>query len=283
MEVLVTGSEGLVGKMVCSTLAEQGHSAVKFDIAASGDVLDYRALKKAAEPCDAVVHCAALLGTTGQSSEQVMEVNLQGTWNVLSCALANGIQRIVFLSSVDVLGVFKGEREPDFLPLDESHRCYPRTPYAISKYLAERMCDLFSSAHKIDIVSLRPPGVWVAPTTYQWIANERMKHAAFEWDPYWEYGAFIDVRDLAQACVSSLNAKLSGYHSVFVSSDDITTSGQTSFGLSNRLLPKVEWRGGHQFEKNPFRTLLSNDTAKHLLGWAPTHLWSHFDENEQSP
>ncbi len=279
MKILVTGSEGLVGKMVCSAIAEQGHSYIGFDIATSGDILDFRALKEAAESCDAIVHSAALLGFPGQTPGQIMEVNLQGTWNVLSCAQANDIRRIVFLSSVDVLGVFKGEREPDFLPLDESHHCYPRTPYAISKYLAEEMCEVFASAHDFDIVALRPPGVWEAPGTYEWIANERQKRAAFEWDPFWEYGAFIDVRDLAQACLSGLHAKLSGYHAVFVASDDITTSGQTSFDLSNKIHPNVEWRGGVEFDENPFQTLLSNDAVKGLLNWKPAHLWSHFEKS----
>jgi UDP-glucose 4-epimerase len=276
MKVLVTGSEGLVGKMVCSTLAEQGHSFVGFDVATSGDILEFRALKEAAQSCDAIVHSAALLGFPGQTPGQIMEINLQGTWNVLSCALANDIHRVVFLSSVDVLGVFKGERAPDFLPLDESHDCYPRTPYAISKYLAEEMCEVFASAHNIDIVCLRPPGVWEAPATYEWIATERKKRAAFEWDPFWEYGAFIDVRDLAQACLSSLQAIFSGCHSVFVSSNDITTSGQTSFDLSHKLHPNIEWRGKTEFVENPYRTLLSNDAAKKLLNWEPMHLWSHF-------
>ena len=165
----------------------------------------------------------------------------------------------------------------DFLPLNESHECYPRSPYAISKYLAEEMCDVFSSAHDLDIASLRPPGVWEAPATYDWIANERKKRAAFEWDPFWEYGAFIDVRDLAQAGLSGIHQDFSGHHAVFVSSDDITTSGQTSYALSNKIHPNVEWRGGAEFEEDPYRTLLSNDAAKKLLNWAPVHLWSHFE------
>jgi UDP-glucose 4-epimerase len=276
MKVLVTGNEGLVGKAVCSALASRGHSFVGFDVANSCNILDPRALDNAAESCDAIVHAAALLGFPGQTSAEIMEVNLQGTWNVLTSALAQDISRVVFLSSVDVLGVFKGERAPDFLPLDESHACYPSTPYAISKYVAEEMCAVFASAYGTSIVCLRPPGVWEAPATYEWIASERKKRAAFEWDPFWEYGAFIDVRDLAEACMSSLDAEIAGSHSVFVSSNDITTSGQTSFDLSKKIHPEIEWRGGSEFDGDPYRTLLSNDAAKRLLDWEPTHLWSDF-------
>jgi UDP-glucose 4-epimerase len=276
MEVLVTGNEGLVGKAICCSLSEHGHSSVGFDIAKSFDILQPDAIAEAASSCDAIVHSAALLGYPGQTAEKIMEVNLQGTWNVLSATLAADISRIVFLSSVDVLGVFKGERAPDFLPLDESHECYPRTPYAISKYLAEDMCNAFAFAHGKTVVSLRPPGVWEAPNTYEWIVNERKKREAFEWDPFWEYGAFIDVRDLADACVRGLEANIDGYHAVFVSSDDITTSGRSSHQLSQKLHPNVEWRGETQFADNPYRTLLSNDAAKQLLDWEPAHSWADF-------
>ena len=278
VKILLTGSEGLVGRNVCLLLAQNGHSCVGFDTATAGDILDVHALNAAASHCDAIVHSAALLGLPDQSANQIMQVNLQGTWNVLSCALANNIRRIVFLSSVDVLGVFKGESAPDFLPLDELHVCRPSTPYAMSKYLAEKMCSVFASAHDIEIVCLRPPGVWEAPATYEWIATERQKRAAFEWDPFWEYGAFIDVRDLARACLSGLQANFSGCHHVFVSSNDITTSGQTSRSLAQKLHPNVDWRGGAEFDENPFRTLLSNEAGKALLDWQPEHLWSHFSQ-----
>jgi len=115
MRVLVTGNEGLVGKAVCTSLAEHGHLSVGFDIANSLNILELGAVKDLAGSCDAIVHSAALLGHPGQTDEQIMEVNLQGTWNVLAASSATNIQRIVFLSSVDVLGVFKGERAPDFL------------------------------------------------------------------------------------------------------------------------------------------------------------------------
>lgn len=278
MKVLVTGSEGLIGSAVCTSLAARGHAYVGFDIANADNILDLPTLERAAASCDAILHSAALLGLPTQTSAEIMRVNLQGTWNVLSAALVHNISRLVFLSSVDVLGIFKGERAPDFLPLDETHACYPQTPYAISKFLAEEMCRVFASAHDISIVSLRPPGVWQSPSTYDWIDNERKHRAAFEWDPYWEYGAFIDVRDLAEACINGLDAELSGAHTVFVSSNDITTSGQTSYALSKKLHPDTEWRGGDEFDSDPYRTLLSNEAAKQLLGWAPSHLWTDFKQ-----
>ena len=277
MRVLVTGSSGTVGSQIVSDLPALDHVVVDYDLVKGQDILDPAALLDSARGCDAVVHSAALLGLPDQNDNEIMAANLQGTWNVLSAAQEAGIPRVVFLSSVDALGVFKGERSPDYLPLDDTHPRYPTTPYAISKYLAEDMCRLFSASTDVSVVCLRPPGVWTEET-YAWIQSERAKRAEFEWDPFWEYGAFIDVRDLSQACVCALTCGVEQFACLLVSSADITTSGRTSRQLAEFVLPDVEWRGGAEYEAEPFRSLVKIENAKRTLGWTPKHSWQSYVE-----
>ncbi len=142
--------------------------------------------------------------------------------------------------------------------------------------LGEEMCRLFTQANAMTIICLGPPGVWDT-STYEWVVAERHKRPSFEWDPFWEYGAFIDVRDLAAACLSALKDSITGFHSVFVSSDDITTSGRSSIELCQQLHPEVNWRGGSEYDEKPYRTLLNNNLAKQVLNWNPVHSWSNFD------
>ena len=272
LRVLVTGSSGLVGSQVMSDLTVLGHVPVECDLSTGSDILDSSALGEAARGCDAIVHCAALLGDPDQSADQVMLTNLHGTWNVLCAAQDAGIGRVVFLSSVDALGVFKGERAPDYLPLDDAHPCHPTTPYAISKFLAEEMCRLFSEAEGVSVVCLRPPGVWTE-ATYGRIDDLRAERESFEWDPFWEYGAFIDVRDLSSACIRALICECSGFECVLVSSADITTSGRMSRTLAEFVMPKVEWRGGAEYVAEPHRALIDIQNAKRVLGWVPEHSW----------
>lgn len=277
MRVLVTGSSGMVGSQVVSDLVAFDHTVVGYDLATGRDILDLDALLDSARKCDVIIHSAALLGLPDQDDSEIMAVNLQGTWNVLSAAREAKFPRVVFLSSVDVLGVFKGERSADYLPLDDAHRCYPSTPYAISKYLAEDMCRLFSASTNVSIVCLRPPGVWTEQT-YAWIQSERTNRAEFEWDPFWEYGAFIDVRDLSQACICALTCDVERFACLLVSASDITTSGQTSRQLAEFVMPDVEWRGRAEYEAEPFRSLMKIDNAKRALGWAPKHSWRSYVE-----
>lgn len=277
MNILVTGSRGLVGSQVRSDLPAFGHTAVDYDLKQSQDILDYKKLRAALRHCNSIIHCAALLGSPSQSHEEIMAVNLQGTWNVLAAAMEAGISRVVFLSSVDVLGVFKGERALDYLPLDDAHACHPTSPYGISKRLAEEMCRFVSTSSAVSVVCLRPPGVWTEET-YAWIEAERSKRPAFEWDPYWEYGAFIDVRDLSRACIKALTCDVDRFACLLVSAPDITTSGRTSRQLAASVCPGVEWRGSKHFEEDEYLSLIDIANAQRLLSWVPECAWRSYLE-----
>ena len=272
MKILVTGSDGLVGSQVTRELERAGHEVEAYDLASGLDVLDPESLGVAVAGCDGVIHAAALLGTADEPEEDVLSVNVAGTWNALMAAARAGVPRFVNLSSADVLGVFKGERTPDYLPLDDAHPCEPTTPYGVSKVLAEEMCRWVAALHGMCVISLRPPGVW-SRKTYRYIEKARAMRPEFEWDPYWEYGAFIDVRDLASACLHALTCEAEGDHAVLVAADDITTSGRGARELTELLHPQVEWRGGPVFDEDPYRSLIDTGRAKALLGWTPRYTW----------
>ena len=272
MRVLVTGNEGLIGSRVASTLSKAGHKVVGFDLLSGPDVLDSGAVRTAAQGCQAIVHLAALVDTSSEAGHDVVAVNLLGTWNVLSAAVEAGVERVVFYSSVNALGVFKGERAPDYLPLDDDHPCYPSSPYGISKRLAEEMCRHFTEVTGISTICLRPPGVF-AEATYQRIRSRREANPEFEWTPYWEYGAFLDVRDAAEAARCALRCANPGHVTVLLCAADISSSGKTSRELVQAIHPDVPWRGGREFEREPYRALLETRRARDILGWTPRYTW----------
>jgi UDP-glucose 4-epimerase len=38
-------------------------------------------------------------------------------------------------------------------------------------------------------------------------------------------------------------------------------------------LPGVEWRGGAEYESDPYRSLVDFRRAQRVLGWRPRHSW----------
>ncbi len=274
MRILVTGNSGLVGRAVEKQLTAEGDEVVGFDLANGQDIRDAPAIREAGRGCDAVVHLAALLGR-GESGEETLRTNVLGTWNVLESARANGLGRVISMSSVDALGIFKGEGLPDYFPIDDDLPCRPKTPYGISKKLIEEMGQTFSQATGIPTICLRPPGVW-DEQTYHYIVEKRRERPEYEWDPYWEYGAFIDVRDLASLVSRCLRADFAGFGCYLATADDITTSGGTSLSLALRICPQVPWKSQEEYKEEPYRSLVDCRRVKEAFGWQPKFTWGEF-------
>ncbi|MBT3268605.1 NAD(P)-dependent oxidoreductase [Candidatus Poribacteria bacterium] len=272
MRVLVTGDRGRVGSVVVADLVAAGHDVVGYDRVDGHDALDPQALLAAADGCQGVIHLAHGYSGPESTPHGVMEVNLQGAWNVLCAAEEAVVSRVVAISSVNALGVFMGEAAPDYLPIDDDHPCYPGRAYGISKRLSEDMCRLWSAKTGIPVVCLRPPAVW-APDRYAKIQEARRERPEFEWKPIWEYGAFIDVRDLSAAILCALLKPFDGVGCLLVGSSDITTSGRTSREMAELVHPDVPWRGGEEYNDDPYRALVSIDNARRALGWEPQHTW----------
>jgi UDP-glucose 4-epimerase len=141
VRVLVTGDQGRIGVPVAGLLRGCGYEVAGFDRAGGEDVLDLAAVSRAARGCAAIVHLAALAHDNAGSPEQIMAVNVLGTWHVLLAAEAAGAGRVVCFSSAQVFGIAEGERLPDYFPVDDAHPRRAMRPYGLSKRLAEDLCE----------------------------------------------------------------------------------------------------------------------------------------------
>jgi len=277
MRVLVTGYRGLIGSRVIRLLAAAGHEVLGFDLVDGDDVTDKVAVSRVVDGCDGVIHLAAFdppPPVTSTDAERVVEVNAIGSQHVLEACLLWGVPRFVFASSVDVLGIFMGEGTPSRLPIDESYPAEPVSAYGIAKRAVERVAKLMASEGGLTTICLRPPGVSDDATMARFRAA-RAEDEAFEWSPFWEYGAWIHVDDAAAAFVAALTcpAPPGGHATVLVAADDSNSDRFTSRELAERLLPDVPWWGDLEYDLDPHRSLLSNAAAKDLLGWAPERRW----------
>ena len=266
MRILVTGCKGLIGRAVVHRLEAGSDGVVGFDMADGQDILDGEALTRAALGCDAIVHLAAKLGRTGDTAADIMTVNVTGTWNVLAAAKAAGVGRVVNFSSVNALGIFSGNGVPDYLPIDDAHPPRATTAYGLSKRLGEELCRCFTLATGVSTICIRPP--WVCDAAMKRREFEkRAADPAAEWSPFWEYGAWIDVRDLAESVSAALRCPDPGHVTALVVADDMA-SEDSAREMAARLLPEVPWHGPEDVS-----ALVRCDVAREVFGWRPVHRW----------
>jgi nucleoside-diphosphate-sugar epimerase len=272
VRILVTGHRGNVGAPVAARLRRLGHDVAGFDRADGDDLLDAAAVRRAADGCAAVVHLAALAHDTAGSPEDIMAVNVLGTWHVLLAAEAAAAGRVVHFSSAQVLGTAEGERLPDYLPADDGHPRRAMRPYGLSKCLAEDLCAGFTARTGVPTVSLRPAWVW-DPGTYQRVEGRWRADPASEWTPFWELGAFVDVRDVAAAVELALAVPLSGHHRALLCAADIAAT-RPALDMAARLAPSVPVRERAPYARDPWRALVDCSAAARLLGWRPRYTWA---------
>jgi nucleoside-diphosphate-sugar epimerase len=145
-------------------------------------------------------------------------------------------------------------------------------PYGLSKCLAEDLCAGFTARTGIPTVSLRP--AWALdPGMYQRIEERWRADPSAEWTPTWEYGQFVDVRDIADAVRRALEVPLEGHQRVLLCAADIAAT-EASLVMAGRFARSVPVRDAARFEQEPRRSLFDHSAAARVLGWEPRYQWS---------
>jgi nucleoside-diphosphate-sugar epimerase len=142
---LVTGGAGFLGVNLVRHLLGRGGDVTSLDVAefdypdcrdririVTGDIRDPEIVAQAVRDAEIVVHCAAALPL--YSPKDIFTTDVDGTRNVLSAAMDQGISRCVHVSSTAVYGV------PDHHPIYETDKLDGVGPYGEAKIQAEDVC-----------------------------------------------------------------------------------------------------------------------------------------------
>lgn len=163
----VTGGTGFVGHHLVQLLLRNGWEVVALRRGDSqspfrgeegvrwcvGDIRDRDFVRRAMAGSTAVFHVAADYRLWAKNPVDMYATNVAGTGIVLEAALANGVDRVVYTSTVGALGT-----RNNGLPADEET---PRSfadmvgHYKRSKYLAERKAEGYLTAG-LDVVFVHP-------------------------------------------------------------------------------------------------------------------------------
>ena len=277
MRILVTGGSGLVGRYVVEEL-KLTHYVEILDLKKPDrtllpyhpvDLLDGEATKKVVQGFDVVVHLAGIPHPLNDPPEKVFHTNTLSTYNVLEACAANGVRRVVFMSSESVLGfAFSTTRMwPESLPLDERHPLRPQDPYGLSKATCEQLCDGFSRRTGMQTICLRPPWVW-APEPQEVTVYRQLRAEYPKW--YKNLWAYIHVFDVAKAvrqCMESPDLPV--HDSYFICAPE-TWVDVESRELVTRYFPETD-QISESFAGRA--SLISCEKAKRAFGFSAHYSW----------
>jgi nucleoside-diphosphate-sugar epimerase len=168
MAYLVTGGAGFIGSHIVEELVRRGETVKVLDnfitgkrenIASflnlieliEGDIRDLKTCRQALEGVNYVLHQAALPSVLRSIEDPLLtnEINVKGTLNLLLASHEAKIKRFVFASSSSVYG------DDADLPKKEGSEGVPLSPYAVSKFVGEKYCQVFTAIYGLETVSLR--------------------------------------------------------------------------------------------------------------------------------
>jgi len=167
LNVLITGGAGFIGRYLAERLLGNNQITIYDDLSNSsiekisfliskgvkfikGDVLDFEKLLESSKNFDVIIHLAAKSDVAESVifPEETIDVNVNGTINVLKCCAQNKIRKIIFASSASVYG-----DSSDIIT--EKSVTNPLSPYGKSKLDAETQIRKFAKEFGFCAVILR--------------------------------------------------------------------------------------------------------------------------------
>lgn len=171
-KILITGAGGFIGSHLAERCVELGYrvkafirynsrnhwgwlesSEYKDDMEiVSGDIRDFDSVSRSMNNVDIVFHLAALIGIPYSyvSPLAYIKTNIEGTYNILEAARAQGIGNVLITSTSEVYGTAQ------YVPIDEKHPVVGQSPYSATKISADHLALSFYRSFDLPVRIVRP-------------------------------------------------------------------------------------------------------------------------------
>jgi nucleoside-diphosphate-sugar epimerase len=164
MKILITGAAGNLGSYMSGVLTDTYDLVLTDNYLPEkkpkgfikADLTDFNAVKKLCKGVDVVLHFAAS-SKPNTPWEDLLPNNVIATRNVFEAAALAGCKRVVFASSLHVVGAYPDE-VMDLKPTDTK----PANLYGVTKLFAESLASYYATERKLSVFCLR----------FGWIADK---------------------------------------------------------------------------------------------------------------
>lgn len=190
--ILITGATGFIGSHLVEELVKTkekirviiknenlgflnniNNKILKKINIARANLLDKNSLINACKGVEKVYHLAAISRPMNISQSVYYDVNVQGTKNLLEACRYNKVNKMIYVSSMSVIGFSR-----DGKALDENSEKVPVSDYGKSKKQAEEFALEFCKKNKIKLVVIRPPMVF-GPRDLQFLKLFKLINTGF--------------------------------------------------------------------------------------------------------
>ncbi len=295
--VLLTGSTGFIGsallaelkklpefRVVCAVRSAVSPASV--DVVVVGNIDGATDYSAALNGVDVVVHAAArahiMRDEVADPLAEYRKVNVEGTLNLAKQAVAAGVKRFVYISSIKV----NGESTTGLKAFTEADAAKPEDPYGISKYEAEQGLRLLAEETGLDVVIIRPPLVYGPGVKANFLSFVKLSATGvpLPFGSVDNQRSMVYVGNLVNLIVCCINHPAAANQTFLVSDgEDVSLRNLVTYirlclGRSPRLLPAPLWLfklAGAVTDKQGVVDRLVGDLqvdsskARTLLEWVP--------------
>jgi UDP-glucose 4-epimerase len=304
MNILVTGGAGYIGSIVTEELVRQGNEVVVFDnlyyghraavhpeaVFIEGDLADRAAVRAVFETqtIEAVMHFASYTLVAESVEKPFMYIgdNITNGLNLLQEAVDHGVRRFILSSTANLFD------DPERMPIDETERIVPGSPYGESKNILERMLHWLDRVYGFRYAALRyfnaagaspsgergedhDPETHLIPLVLQVALGQREKITIFGGDYPTHDGTcvrdYIHVIDLAQAHILALQALDDGSRTYNLGNGQGFTVNEVVETCREVTGHSIPAEIGPRRPGDPATLIASSARIRQELGWEPKY------------
>jgi dihydroflavonol-4-reductase len=172
-----------------------------------GDILDYYNLIENMKDVNLVFHSAGMVSFNENNKKEIMQINVDGTANIVNACLELGVEKLCHVSSVSSLGEsINGEL------INENMLWNPKpavSTYAVSKFKAEM--EVWRGIYEgLNAVIVNPsiilgPGMWFGASN----GIFKQIYRGLDYYPAGS-GGYVDVRDVVTAMIKLADSTFTG-------------------------------------------------------------------------